>query len=90
MSSDNMMSLPVNAVQPSQQDVRVMEAMFGSSMSSNATKLVIPGILFFVLSLPFVDSLLKGMITTSDLIHLVIKTGLFLALLLVAQLLGWA
>ncbi|MGL4356645.1 MAG: hypothetical protein ACRCTP_22870 [Aeromonas popoffii] len=85
------MMMPVNHNQPAPQDLRIMDAMFGSSASTTpiATKLVIPGLFFFVLGMPFVDNFLKGLITTSDLVLLAIKTGLFLALLVVAQLLGW-
>lgn len=84
------MRLPVNPVNPSPQDLRVMEAMFGQSAPSSTSKLIIPGIVFFVLSMPFIDNFLKGIITASDIVLLAIKTGLFIAILLVAQLIGWA
>jgi hypothetical protein len=84
-----MMGLPVNQAHPSAQDLRVMEAVFGASSQSSASRLIIPGVAFFILSMPFVDRFLKDKITASDLILLVIKTGLFLAIMLVAQLFGW-
>jgi len=88
--SNAISGLPMSArQQPSEHDMRIMEAMFGSSTTGyEAKKLLIPGLLFFALSLPFVDKLLKGVITTSDLVLLVIKTGIFLGLLLIAQLLN--
>jgi hypothetical protein len=91
--SNALSGLPISANQrpPSEHDMRIMEAMFGSSSAGyEIKKLIVPGALFLALSLPFVDRLLKGVITTSDLVLLVIKTGLFLALLLVAQLFGLA
>jgi hypothetical protein len=84
-----MMRLPVNQAQPSAQDLRVMEAVFGTSGQSSASRLIIPGVAFFVLSLPFVDKFLKEKIAASDIVLLVVKTGLFLAIMLVAQLFGW-
>lgn len=78
--------------QPTPQDVRVMDAVFGASDSSGTitiSKLLIPGGLFVILSLPFIDRLLKGYITASDMIMLVVKLGIFLALLLIFQLIGW-
>lgn len=85
-----MMRLPVNQAQPSAQDLRVMEAVFGQQGSGAASRLIVPGVAFFVLSMPFVDKFLRDKITASDIVLLAIKTGLFLAILLVAQLLGWA
>lgn len=92
-SSDYMTKLPINSAQtPSAQDLRVMEAMFGNTPSSakSTLKLIVPGILFFILSMPFIDKFLRDKITASNLVLLVIKTGLFLAILIIAQLFGLA
>lgn len=94
-SSDKINSLPLNPNNvPSVQDLRVMETMFGNSNNNSSSYsysgLIVPGILFFVLSLPFVDKFLKTKISASEFILLVIKTGLFLLLLLFFKLFGWA
>jgi len=100
-SLDAINRMPVNQQQrPTPQEIRVMDAVFGdpavlSSSSSSfgnvsASELLIPGGLFLALSLPFVDKFLKGYITASDMVMLVIKLGIFLALLLLFQLIGWA
>jgi hypothetical protein len=90
--SDPMSRLPVASQQqqPSEQEMRVMEAMFGSTSSGyEAKRLIVPGVLFLVLNLPFIDTLLKGVITASNTVLLLIKTCVFLVSLLVAQLIGW-
>lgn len=89
---DNINSLPLNSNLPSGQDLRVMETMFGNTKSPSYSYpgLVVPGILFFVLSLPFVDNFLSEKISASEFVLLAIKTGLFLLLLLAFKLFGWA
>lgn len=92
MSSDQMRNLPVNRQNPDPHDVKVMEAVFGNTTTtppSTTTKLLISGISFFILGLPVADTILKKFIDTSPMILLMIKTGIFVAIILMAQLLGW-
>lgn len=93
-SVDKLSNLPVGSSEPTTQDKRVMAALFGTPPSENQktskiaflSKLLVPSGLFFVLSLPFVDTFLKGKITASDMVILAIKTGLFMMIMLVFQL----
>jgi hypothetical protein len=87
-NSDVIGFLPLNSEQkPTQQDMRIMDVVFGAgnapSSSNSVTKLLIPAGLFLVLSLPFVDRFIKGHITASDMVILGIKFGIFIAILLV-------
>lgn len=91
MSSDQMRNLPVNRQSPDPHDIKVMEAVFGNTTTapSTTTKLLISGVTFFILGLPVTDDILKKFIDTSPMILLMIKTGIFVAIILMAQLLGW-
>ena len=65
-----------------------MNAMFGNTSlsSNNTTKLLVYGVVFFVLSMPFVDNFIKGKISASNIVILAIKTGIFLLILILTQL----
>lgn len=93
MSSDPLNTIPVSNYNPTPQELKVMNAMFGgvgdSSPSSTSFRLLISSGVFFALGLPFVDSFIKGLISASDVVILAIKTGLFLLILIVLQLIGW-
>lgn len=52
-------------------------------------KLMIPSVLFFALGMPFVDKFISGKISAPTLIILAIKTGLFMLILVVMQLIGF-
>lgn len=96
MRSDQLGALPVQRNQkPSEQDIRVMETVFGRNVANSGngvslSSLIIPGILFFVLSLPFVDKFIRKYLSTSDILLLSVKTGIFVLLLMILQLIGWA
>ena len=90
--ADHISKLPKTYEIPSEQDMRVLHSLFGSNSGSGWERsgLIVPGILFFLLSLPFFDNIIKNVVTASDTIILLIKTGLFLLLLLIAQIFGIA
>jgi hypothetical protein len=86
--ADKISQLPMDYNSPSEQDLKVMNALFGNSkINSEVQKLLIPGILFFVLSIPYFDKLLGNFVTTSsNYVLLAIKTIIFIILLLIIQL----
>jgi hypothetical protein len=89
--ADPISKLPRAYEIPSEQDMRVMQTLFGSSSSTcEARGLIVPAILFFILSLPFVDKLLKSIITASDYAIIGVKAGIFTLILLLAQLFNLA
>lgn len=92
MKSDQIGSLPINRnMRSSDRDARVMETVFGNGSSQRSFgSLIVPGALFFALSLPFVDRALRKYITASDVLLLAIKTAIFLFALLLFQFIGWA
>lgn len=96
MSTDSINNLPVNGNnKPSPQDLRVMNAVFGSNGSEESGiksvgKILIPGALFLVLNLPIVDALLSSQITASNFVMILIKFGIFILLLLIFQFIGIA
>lgn len=90
MSADQLQRLPVNQYQlPSPQETRIMTTMLGGSLCNSPIKFIISGVVFFVLNLPFVDKFLKDKISASDMVILAVKTGLFLVVLMLTQLMGW-
>lgn len=100
MSSDQMNSLPVKDRELSPQEAKVLAAMYQSNTpgttdpkapapKSSVLKYILSGAVFFVLSMPSVDQLLKSKITASDTMILAIKTGIFLLILLILNLMGW-
>lgn len=91
MSADQIQRLPVNPSRSiSPQEEKIMNTMFGTAASAascnSPLKLIVSGLVFFILSLPFVETFLKGKISASDMVILAIKTGLFLLALIVVQL----
>jgi len=91
MSADQIHRLPYNQQQPSPQDMRIMNAMLGSNGAScnSPLKFILSGVIFFVLSMPFVDTFLKEKISASEIVIIAIKTGIFLVVLMLTQLMGW-
>jgi len=71
-------------------DVNVMRDVFGDGVavakSLQLKKIIIPAILFVVLSLPMVDNLLKNVVPDSEMVIVFVKTLIFLIVLVVLQL----
>jgi hypothetical protein len=88
--ADRIANLPPSKEQPSDIDVNVMRDVFGDGVvvakSLQLKKLIVPAILFVVLSLPMVDNLLKNAVPDSKMVILFVKTLIFLIVLVVLQL----
>jgi hypothetical protein len=88
--ADRIANLPPSQEQPSDIDVNVMRDVFGDGVtvanSLQLKKLIIPAILFVVLSLPMVDNLLKNVVPDSEMVIMFVKTLIFLIVLVVLQL----
>ena len=87
--ADSIAQLPKTMTLPSEHDMRVMSTIFGSPINNGSYELrglIVPSILFFALSLPIADTMLNKFITTSNIVLLAIKTGIFILLLLICQL----
>jgi hypothetical protein len=89
--ADRIANLPPSQEQPSDIDVNVMRDVFGDGVavakSLQLKKLIVPAILFVVLSLPMVDNLLKNVVPDSKM-FMFVKTLIFLIVLVVLQLSG--
>lgn len=75
------------------QQQAAMEARSGGMMMLGGfemSRMIIPTVLFAVLSLPMIDSFLMRSIQTSPNILLIIKIVIFFVLLMLFQYLGWA
>jgi hypothetical protein len=88
--ADRIANLPPSQERPSDIDVNVMRDVFGDGVavanSLQLKKLIIPAILFVVLSLPMVDNLLKNVVPDSEIVIMFVKTLIFLIVLVVLQL----
>ena len=88
--ADRISNLPPSREKPSDIDVNVMRSVFGESVtvakSLELKKLIIPTVLFVVLSLPMVDKLLKNVVSDSPTVIMFAKTLLFLIVLVVLKL----
>lgn len=88
--ADRIANLPPSQEQPSDIDVNVMRDVFGDgaavAKSVQLKKLIIPAILFLVLSLPMVDNLLENVVPNSEMVLMFVKTLIFLIVLVVLQL----
>lgn len=82
--------MPPSQEQPSDIDVNVMRDVFGDgaavAKSIQLKKLIIPAILFVVLSLPMVDNLLRTVVPDSEMVIMFVKTLIFIIILVVLQL----
>ena len=90
--ADHISSLPHSDEQVSQKDIDVMKSVFGGSAQTkgllscdNLKKLFLVGIVFLLINLPIIDSAMKAVFDTSDFILLLIKTILFVVIILLAQ-----
>ena len=81
---------PSQQEQPSEIDVNIMRDVFGDgkavAKSLQLKKIIIPAILFVVLSLPIVDNLLKSVVPDSEMEIMFVKTLIFLIVLVLLQL----
>jgi hypothetical protein len=88
--ADRIANLPPSQEQPLDIDVNVMRDVFGDGVavakSLQLKKIIIPAILFVVLSLPMVDNLLKNVVPDSEMVIVFVKTLIFLIVLVVLQL----
>lgn len=88
MSADQIHGLPVNPRSSSPQEAKIMNAMFGTTQttsSNSPVRLLVSGIVFFILNLPIVDNFIKSKISATDSVILAVKTGLFLLVLVIVQ-----
>ena len=71
-------------------DVNIIRDVFGDgkavAKSLQLKKIIIPAILFVVLSLPIVDNLLKSVVPDSEMVIMFVKTLIFLIVLVLLQL----
>lgn len=90
--ADDIRRLPTTNEQPSPVDIQIMQSMFGNSaLNYELKRLVVPAITFFVLNLYAVDEILRKLFSSqSDIVFMIIKTVIFIGVMVVAQLLGWA
>ena len=88
--ADRISNLPQSQEKPSDIDVNVMRDVFGDGVtvakSLQLKKLIIPTILFVVLSLPMVDKLLKNVVSDSPMLIMFAKTLVFLIVLVMIKL----
>jgi hypothetical protein len=88
--ADRIANLPPSQEKPLDIDVNVMRDLFGDRTAVAESplqlkKLIIPAILFVVLSLPIVDSILKNAVPDSNMVILFVKTLIFFTVLVVLQ-----
>lgn len=87
---DPLINLPQNNNVPSPADLEVIKTLFGDSeniaKTLNWKQILVPAIFFIVLSLPFVDSLIRNNIVDNNVLILVIKTIILIAVLIFFQL----
>ena len=90
--ADQIKDLPTSQDQPSGIDVNVMREIFGDgaavAKSLQLKKIIIPAVLFVVLSLPMVDNFLKTVVPDSEMVLMFVKTLIFLVVLVVLQLMS--
>lgn len=76
---------------PSATEMKVLQTLFDDSVIvSQLKRLVVPGIAFFLLSIPPVDEFLHKVIPLTSGLFLLVKTAIFLALIIIGGLLGIA
>ncbi len=91
--ADRITNLPSSQEQPpSDIDVNVMKEVFGDGVavakSLELKKIIIPAIVFIILSLPMIDNLLKNVVPDSEMVLMFVKTLIFLIVLVVLQLIS--
>ena len=90
--SEDIRKLPISQDQPAPVDIQIMQSMFGNSaLNYELKRLIVPALSFFILNLYAVDEFIRGLLPNqTDIIFLLIKTAIFIGIIVVAQLLGWA
>ena len=89
--TDSINTLPETREPMSMEETNMMREIFQagqSSVSNNNYSLLVYGTLFFVMSLPITDKIIKGFVNTTDLILIALKSVLFVMIIFVANLLG--
>lgn len=88
--SDSIKSLPESREPMTREEMNMMREIFqaGQASTKNSYSLIAYGILFFILSLPVTDKLIKGFINTTDLILIAVKSVLFVMIVFIGQLFG--
>jgi hypothetical protein len=90
--ADQIKNLPTSQEQPSDVDMNVMREIFGDGVnvakSLQLKKIIIPAIMFVVLSLPMIDNFLKTIVPDSDAVLIFVKTLIFLVMLALFQLIS--
>jgi len=83
-------------VPPTEAELRMMHQMSGGGGVSSTQcgfdvrRLIVPTIAFVVLSLGITDEAIARMYNTTSGMHMLIKVGIFVVVLLLAQLIGMA
>jgi len=89
--ADPIMRLPPTQISPSAVDMRIMQSLFGNSVVGYELKrLILPALAFFILSLYPVDELLHKLIPTTGMVFLLVKTTIFVLIIIVGQIMGLA
>ena len=90
--SEDIRKLPISQDHPAPVDIQIMQSMFGNSaLNYELKRLIVPAVTFFILNLYAVDEFLRGMLPDqTDIIFMIVKTTIFVGVIVVAQLLGWA
>jgi hypothetical protein len=90
--ADQIKNLPSSQDKPSDIDVNVMQDVFGDGAtvvkSLQLKKIIIPVVLFIVLSLPMVNNFIGTVVPDSEFILMFVKTLIFLAVLAILQLMS--
>lgn len=90
--ADQIKNLPSSQDKPSDIDVNVMHDVFGDGVtvvkSLQLKKIIIPVVLFIVLSLPMVNNFIGTVVPDSEFILMFVKTLIFLAVLAILQLMS--
>lgn len=84
-------------VPPTEAELRMMHQMSGGGGGVSMTqcgfdvrRLIVPTIAFVLLSLGITDEAIARMYNTTSGMHMLIKVGIFIVVLLLAQLIGMA
>jgi hypothetical protein len=88
--ADRIDQLPVQTEKPNNIDLEAIKHLFANSNDKSndkvdVKKLIVPVILFLLLSLPVVDSLFKNTISDSSLVLLFVKALVFIVVLFIVQ-----
>jgi hypothetical protein len=91
--ADSIKQLPPSSRMPTAAEMQMMRSILGDtppSVTYELKRLVVPALAFALLSLPFADTALDKLVGSTTGIHLLIKTGIFIGIIVIAQLMGLA